>query len=178
MVSVSSKTTATPASTTPVSPAVKAANKTLSMLIQSKDMTQALSTQSSSYLPPTTKQILSTLWAMFDTKGGKATSISKQDVQAAVLAEGGKPSDANALWAQMDTSGKATLNAGDFAFNKYLTQAIPTQLAAVQAAVKTIQQQQGPASGSTVLDGFITVGGSGSIISYVGNGSSSVNIFV
>ena len=178
MVSVSSKSTATSASTTPVTPAVKAANKTLTMLIQSKDMTQALSSQSSKYLPATAKQVLSTLWAMFDTKGGKATTISKQDVQAAVLAEGGKPSDASALWAQMDPTGKATLNAGDFAFNKYLTQQIPTQLKAIQDAVTQIQQQQGPASGSTVLDGFITVGGSGSTISYVGNGSASVNIFV
>ena len=178
MVSVSSKSTATPASTTLVTPAVKAANKTLAMLIQSKDMTQALSSQSSKYLPATTKQVLSTLWAMFDTKSGKATTISKQDVQAAVLAEGGKPSDASALWAQMDPTGKPTMNAADFAFNKYLTQQIPAQLTTLQTAIAKIQQQQGPASGSTVLDGFITVGGSGSIISNIGNGSASVNIFV
>jgi hypothetical protein len=168
MTSISHTTTKTPPSA-PVSPAVAAANKTLKMLLLSNDVTQAISSQSSSYVPPTAKQMLSTLWALFDVNG--ANTINLKDVQQAVAAEGGKPSDANALWAQFSINKSGTVNAAQFIDNAYLVQGIASNLPAVQAAVKTIQQQAGPGTSNDLLGTFFGAGGSGSIISDVGGGN-------
>ena len=137
-----SNTAKTPAPSAPVTPAVAAANKTLNLLLKSSDVTQALSTQSSHYLPATSGQVLSTLWALFNTSGSH--TINKATVQQGVLAEGGTPGAANALWAQLDPNGNSSISAEAFVTNKYLTQAVTANLKTVQTAVATIQQQAGP----------------------------------
>lgn len=150
------------------------AGNTMTQLLTSNDVTQALSTQSSTYLPPTTDQVFSTLWALFDVNG--ANTINEKDVQQAVLAEGGKPSQANALWAQLDPSGNGSISATAFITNKYLSQALPANLPAVQASVKTIQQQAGPGTSTDLLGSFLSEGGSGSLISDVGGGDNTTTL--
>lgn len=129
------------------------AGNTLTQLLTSSDVTQALSTQASIYQPTTTNRVYSTLWALFDVKG--THTINQKDVQQAVLAEGGKPGQANALWAQLDPSGKGSISAVAFITNKYLAQALPANLPAVQASVKTIQQNVGPSTSTDLLGTFV-----------------------
>ncbi len=169
----------TPPSTSalpPVSPAVAAANKTLNMLMTSSDVVQALAAQSSRYLPATNNQAMAILWALFNTSGSH--NISEADVQQGVQAEGGKPSDASALWKQINPTGQSTISAEDFITNKYLPQAVASAMPAARTAVATYQQQQGPAQGSTVLDSFVSLGGAGDVGGQIGEGTADLSIFV
>jgi hypothetical protein len=175
MVSAVSRTSAlVPTSSNKANPTA-VADKALKLLLQSPDMLSSLASQSSIYLPPTNKQILSTLWGMINTSGSRI--ITQSDLQQLIISEGGKISDARALWAQLNPNGKSTstIDAQNFAFNQYLTKTISSNLASVQASVKQTQLQQGPSTSSSLLGLFIALGGSGSVIS--NTGSSSGNIF-
>jgi hypothetical protein len=137
--------------TTPANPVLTRANKALKMLLTSTDVVQALASQSSVYVPPTSKQIMSVLWAMFDVKS--ISYITKDDVAKAVTAEGGKPSDATALWSQMDPKNKGFINAGDFITNSYLLDQVPPITPKLLESVKNVQQIFTGKSGS-ILDAF------------------------
>lgn len=153
----------------PPDPILTRANKMLKTMLTSTDMIQALATQSSIYVPPNSKQILSTLWAMFDPNN--TSTITKDSVQQAVIAEGGLPSDANALWSQMDPTHKGFLNAGDFITNNYLLQHIPPNTPAMLTSVKNVQQMNTGKS-NTILDAFSNP--NADVLSMSFNGSSPV----
>ncbi|HTS39719.1 MAG TPA: hypothetical protein VMH84_04160 [Xanthobacteraceae bacterium] len=149
------------------------ADKDLSLLLQSSDLLQSLASQSSFYLPPTITQVLSTLWGMFNTTG--SNTITEKDVEKAILSEGGKASDAHALWVQLDPKGNSEVHAVDFATNSYLLNGISSNLASVQAAVTPIQQQQGPDPSGTLVSAFMAFGGNSDVGSGLGN---FINVFV
>lgn len=134
-----------------------AADKDVNLLLQSSDVQQALASQTSSYLPAKVSQVLSTLWALFNTSG--ASAISEKDVEKALVSEGGKTSDAHALWVQLDPKGDSTIHAADFAFNEYLAQAIGSDLASLQTSITQLQQKQGPTSTGGMFGAFIALGG-------------------
>jgi len=143
------------------------------LLLQSSDLLQSLASQSSFYLPPTITQVLSTLWGMFNTTG--SNTITEKDVEKAILSEGGKASDAHALWVQLDPKGNSEVHAVDFATNSYLLNGISSNLASVQAAVTPIQQQQGPDPSGTLVSAFMAFGGNSDVGSGLGN---FINVFV
>lgn len=154
-----------------------AADKILISLLQSSEMLQALASRTSSYLPPGPKLILSLLWGGINVN--RSRTISESDVYKFVVSEGGKFSDAHALWVELappDATGKSasTIDAADFAFNTYLTHVISTNLASLQTAVTKLRQQQGPASSNGVLGTFNALGGGRR---FIGSGFF-INVFV
>ncbi len=159
MTSISNISSTPPTSSAPVDPQLTKANKALTMILTSTDVVQALSTQSSTYVPPSTNQVLSTLWAVFDIKGN---TVTKDDVQKAVIAEGGQPSDATALWAHLDPNNTPSINAKDFVNNTFVLQGVQSNLSAINASVLKVQQIS-TGSSNSVLDQFA---GTGSDILY------------
>jgi hypothetical protein len=57
-------------------------------------------------------------------------TIKESDLEKFIVSEGDKTSEAHALWVQLEPNGKSTptIDAADFAFNTYLTQAISSKL--------------------------------------------------
>jgi hypothetical protein len=127
------------------------ADKAMTLLLTSNDVVSALSTQSSTYVPPTANQMFSTLWALFDVNGIK--TVSQSDVQKAVIAEGGTVSDANALWKQLAPTGAGSIGATQFISSKFVQGAIVANTAAVDATVSRVQLNSAGTSNS-VLDMF------------------------
>jgi hypothetical protein len=172
--SVSSTSAAVPTSSTTASPTA-AADKTLNMLLQSSDVLQALASHSQAYLPPTVNLVLSTLWGGINVN--RSRTIGENDLQNFIVSEGGKASDAHALWLQLnppDAKGKtaSTINAANFAFNSYLSRAISSNLKSILASVKDIQQKQGPNANISLLSTFDVLG-----TSPIGSGIF-INVFV
>jgi hypothetical protein len=175
---VSGASTLIPTSSAGSSPTANAsptpvADKDVNLLLQSNDVLQSLASRSSSYLPPTSAQVLSTLWALLNPNS--STSITESDVEKAIVSEGGKTSEADALWAQIDPNGASAIHAQDFAFNQYLTQAVSANLASLQTSVAQIQQQQGPVDSGSILGAFSALGGSSDVGSGIG---IFINVFV
>jgi hypothetical protein len=170
---VSGASAVIPASSPTPSPTA-AADKVLDLLLQSSDVLQSLASRSSFYLPPSIAQVLSTLWGGINLNNTR--TIKESDLEKFVVAEGGKTSDAHALWIQLEPDGHSgsTVDAADFAFNAYLSQAISSKLDLIRASVTEIQQQQGPGTFSNLLSTFQAAGGR-----LVGGGASSIlDIFV
>src|SRR5262245_43322264 len=85
------------------------AHKDVNRILQSHEVLQSLASQTSRYLPPTIKQVLSMLWAEFNPDGSR--TVKQSDVQKAILGLGGKASEADALWAQLAPNGEKEVNA-------------------------------------------------------------------
>jgi len=141
----------------------KAADGALNLLLQDSTFLQSLGSQSSTWVPPTQPQVLSTLWGLINTSG--SSQLTKSAVQQAVIAEGGSTSAGDALWKQLSPDNKDSINAGDFATNTYLTTAVTANLTSIQDAVNTQRQQSAGTAGlsNSVLDLFAG-GGSGSVL--------------
>jgi hypothetical protein len=161
-----------PASSVDTSPTA-AADKVVNLLLHSEAVLQSLASQSSFYLPPQLSQVLSTLWALFNTRS--SLTISESDIQKAIVAEGGKASEAVALWAQLDPKGESEVRALDFAFNPYLIDVVSAELPSLQTAVTEIQQKQGPDSSDNFLGAFSAFGGASDVGSGIG---IFINVFV
>jgi hypothetical protein len=173
---VSGTSAVVPTSSNTASPTA-AADKALNLLLQSSDVQQFLASHSSTYLPLNTGLVQSILWAGINVNSSR--TINESDLYNFVVSVGGRSSDAHALWVQLappDANGKSasTVSAADFAFNTYLTHAISSNLASLQASATKMQQQQGPTASSSVLGTFGVLSGSGS---YIGSGIF-INVFV
>jgi hypothetical protein len=160
------------------------AENTMTTLITSNDVIQALSSQSSTYVPPSTNQMLSTLWALFDATGAK--TISEASVKQGVLAEGGTASGAQAIWSQLAPGGGASINAAQFISSRFLTTAMTANTQKVQSVVSKVLLSNTGTSNS-VLDKFSSGGAdilngaaSGFGDSAVGSGryTNNLNLFV
>ena len=167
---VSSNLAFVPTSSNPASPTA-AADKILNSILQSSDVMQSFAAHSSTYLPLSTKLVLSILWGGFNVNRSRA--INETDVYKFVVAAGGNSSDAHALWLQLappDSKGRSvsTINAADFAFNTYLTHFISVNLSSLRASVTKLHQQQGPSATASLVGTFKVLNGSGSLI---GNGN-------
>ena len=133
------------------------AEKSMTGVLTSNDVLQSLASQSSVHVPPTTNQVLSTLWALFDTSGAK--TISQFDVQQAVLAEGGTDIGAKAIWSQLSPHGAPHINISQFVSSSFLTSVMTANSHTVQTDVAQIQLLSTGTSKS-MLDQFSTSGGS------------------
>lgn len=131
------------------------AENSMSKLLTSNDVIQALASGSSTYAPPTTNQMLSTLWALFDVSGAK--TISQSDVKNAVLAEGGTISGANAIWAQLAPKGASSINVSQFITSPFLTAVMTANNQTVQSDVSKVQLINTGMSNS-ILDKFSSGG--------------------
>lgn len=147
---------------------VKRADDAIDKILKSADMEQALASRSSYYLPPSNGQVMSMLWAMISPES--SSSVSKADIEKAMYAYGGNYADATALWNRMAPEGQSRLDASLFAYNYYLNQAVAANLDSIQETVKDYHLQNPPAT-TTMLGTFQAAGGTGDIISYLGNGS-------
>ena len=173
---VSSSSAFVSASSNSASPTA-AADRTINMLLQNSDLQQYLSERTSTYLPVTTGLVLSTLWAGINVNGN--TTINESDLYKAVVSEGGKSSDAHALWLQLappdaDGNSKTTMNAADFAYNSYLMLAISSNMTSLKASLTKLQQQQGPSANNSLFSTFNSLDGGRSPI---GSGYF-INVFV
>ena len=155
------------------------AEKAMSNILLSNDVLQALASQSSTYVPPTTNQVLSTLWAMFNTTGAK--TITQDDVKTAVIAENGKPGDALAIWKQLSPKGAPSLSISQFISSPFLTSVMTANKQTVQSVVSQVQLANAGTSAS-MLDKFSSSGASmlsGAASGYndspIGSGQSNFN---
>ena len=102
-----------------------------------------------------------------------SSAVTQADVEKAIYAYGGNAEDARALWNSMAPEGQSSLDASLFAYNYYLNQAVAANLDSIQETVKDYHLQNPPAT-ATMLGTFQAAGGTGDIISYLGNGSGGI----
>ncbi len=147
-------TTTTASCKNSYSPAA-AAEKVLRSLLESKEMLDALVLQSSAYVPPTPGKVISTLWAMLNTKGG--VTLTQSEVKFAVFSVGkGSTNDVNSFWKQLNPDKKSMITAGEFAFSKYLRDTIAPMMDSLTEKVNEARQKSAGDSGSGgMLDYFV-----------------------
>lgn len=159
------------------------AGKTMTLLLTSNDVIGALASESSTYVPPTSNQMISDVWALFDVNGTSA--ITESDVKTAVVAEGGTVGEAEDLWQQLSPSGGSSVNAAQMVKNSFVTSSITANTQDVQSTVAKYQLANAGTSNS-VLDKFSSAGSdvlngaaSGYSDSPVGGGgySNDLNLF-
>jgi hypothetical protein len=148
---------------------LKDADKALNGLLHDSALLQSLSDQTLKYIPPTTGQVISTLWAL--TNVNSTDSISKLDLQKAVHNAGGSVGESEALWEYLNPENTQTISAKQFIGASYLNAATTANLNAETDAVELKRIQA------------TTVGSVSNILNiYSGaapvQGNSSVNIFI
>jgi len=156
------------------------AGNTMTQLLTSNDVVSALSSESSTYVPPTTNQMVSTLFALFDVNGSK--TISESGVKTAVLQEGGTANDAKDLWSQLSPTGAPSISAAQLVNSAFVNSALTANTQVVQSDVAKYQLANTGTSNS-VLDMFSSSGAdvlggaaSGYNDSPVGNGGASTDL--
>ncbi|MBU6475845.1 MAG: hypothetical protein KGL10_03330 [Alphaproteobacteria bacterium] len=178
MTTVSSTSSATTTATGTTTPSPTAtADKAVKLLMAGNDVVQSLSTQSTRWTPPTSAQVFSTLWALFNVNSTKI--ITQSDVQSGVNAEGGTIAEANALWKQLDPNNNGAVSATQFVNSPYLAAQVQANLSAVQTTVAKVQLDN-PGTSNTVLDAFSSGGAdilSGAAHGYNGNAVGTGNNF-
>jgi hypothetical protein len=134
---------------------VKLADEGLSRLLKNSALKESLAQQSSRWLPPSKNKVIGTLWGMFQK--GRSAFINKELVRRAIQEVGGGTVVADAVWKKLSPEGKSIINAGDFALNDYLGEAVGANLKNIQKDVETarVQSARTSTSSRSILDYFV-----------------------
>lgn len=157
--------TRAPANNPLVATQIAGADRALNVLINDPGLLQSLSQVTSTYIPPSFGQIQSLLWGVMNANGG--ATVTKTELEKAVILDGGARVDADALWTQLNAgvsnpnspaNGVTSLS---FVANAYLTAAILSNVGSVQDSIfqSQVQAQADATNGSSIL-GYIYGGGS------------------
>jgi ABC-type multidrug transport system fused ATPase/permease subunit len=155
--------------------ALKAADKIVDTFLHDKTLLTTLADQSSTYIPPSPKKVMSVLWAMMNA--GDDSFIDKSNLKTAVLKAGGGTATADALWAQINPERKSSLSVGDFSVSEYLLNIVTQNLDSIAEAVDQTRKENAAADNVTgLLDMF--VGKVDNILSpFSGSTGTAVDIF-
>lgn len=148
-----------------------AAAKTMSSLLLSSSVIEALAAQSSAYVPPSDTQVISTLWSLFNTNGN--STIDKSELERALTGQGGKASDADALWKQLAPDGAPSINISQFISNEFVLQSLSANTPIIDAFTDLTRSSATAAKSNTLLDKF-TSGGTGVLGVAAGNSYSKL----
>lgn len=143
---------------------VSGANDAINLLIKTTDYVDSLVAHSSRYLPPTSLQVMSTLWGLLNMEG--STELTKPILEHAVVTQGGSYASANHLWEQLKLDNKSTLSPKEFVNNAYLLKAMPLVFDSVKTAVEDTRLYHIRFSGDTSSTGTL-------FDFYTGNNGSS-----
>ncbi len=149
---------------------VSGANTALSFLINTPDYVDSLVAHSSVYLPPTSVQVMSTLWGLLNAVDG-TTELTRTILERAVVTQGGSYSSATHLWEQLELETQSSLSPKDFIQNSYLMEAMPLVFDSIQESVEDTRIQNAILSGGTttgtLFDFYTGSSGSGSLLDFV-----------
>lgn len=137
---------------------LKDADRALYLVLQDEQMIGSLAGASTKWTPPTRGLIKSFLWGLLNDKG--SVTIEKSELTDVVRRHGGSTVEADALWLHLNPKGKSQVDAGDFAANIFINQAIDANIEDIHEAVDETRKDTQLQKSGTILDFFSGTGDS------------------
>lgn len=138
------------------------AESSLTTIIKNDEVVDALETPLSQYIPVTTGQVTSLLWAFLNPQDNSA--ITKKDVEFAIDAVGGSKSDADSLWEKLDPEDTGKVTSAQFVTGKFISGFVDAHMTDVQTSIDDLRFKN-------IIEGSSV--STGSILDYLGANSGT-----